>query len=49
MVEEFRLDTEPTRDSDRRAELMLGALVCLVVVLLLGMFAFVLYQAIEQA
>jgi phosphate transport system permease protein len=45
MVEEFQLDTEPTRDSDRRAELMLGALVCLVVVLLLGMFAFVLYQA----
>lgn len=34
-----------TRDSDRRAELMLGALVCLVVALLLGMFAFVLYQA----
>ena len=33
------------RDSDRRAELMLGALVCLVVALLLGMFVFVLYQA----
>jgi ABC-type phosphate transport system permease subunit len=39
------LDPEPTTDSDRRAELMLGALVCLVVALLLGMFAFVVYQA----
>ena len=40
------LETEPPiRDSDRRAELALGALVCLVVALLLGMFAFVIYQA----
>ncbi len=30
--------------SDRRAELMLGVLVCVVVALLLGMFAFVVYQ-----
>src|SRR5947209_17824591 len=36
---------ELTTNSDRRAELSLGALVCLVVVLLLGMFGFVLYQA----
>ena len=39
------IDQEPTPDSDRRAELTLGALVCLVVVLLLGMFVFVIYQA----
>ena len=40
------LETEPPiRDSDLRAELALGALVCLVVALLLGMFAFVIYQA----
>ena len=39
------LEPGATRDSDRRAELMLGALVCLVVALLLGMFVFVLYQA----
>ena len=32
-------------DGDRRAELMLGALVCLLVVLLLAMLAFVLRQA----
>jgi phosphate transport system permease protein len=39
------IDQEPTPDSDRRAELTLGALVCLVVALLLGMFVFVVYQA----
>ena len=35
----------PKAAGDRRAELMLGALVCVVVALLLGMFAFVIYQA----
>jgi phosphate transport system permease protein len=39
------LAQEPIRDSDRRAELTLGALVCLLVVLLLALFGFVLYQA----
>jgi phosphate transport system permease protein len=44
--DEFLTDREPiTADSDRRAELTLGALVCLVVALLLAMFAFVIYQA----
>ena len=38
-------DQEPLQNADRRAELMLGALVCLVVALLLGMFTFVVYQA----
>jgi phosphate transport system permease protein len=45
MNEEFALEDELTQDSDRRAELTLGALVCVVVALLLGMFVFVLYQA----
>jgi phosphate ABC transporter permease protein PstC len=38
-------ETETSPDSDRRAELTLGALVCLVVVLLLAMFTFVVIQA----
>jgi phosphate transport system permease protein len=39
-------DTEESfQDSDRRAERTLGALVCVVVALLIGMFAFVIYQA----
>jgi phosphate transport system permease protein len=45
MDEELPADQEPIPASDRRAELMLGALVCLVVALLLGMFAFVIYEA----
>jgi phosphate transport system permease protein len=43
--EAFLPDQEPLRNADRRAELTLGALVCLVVALLLGMFAFVIHQA----
>src|SRR5579871_3321955 len=45
MYLEEPLELEPVRDSDRRAELTLGALVCCVVALLLGMFSFVIYQA----
>ncbi len=45
MDDELLVDQEPTTDSDRRAELTLGALVCLVVAVLLGMFAFVILQA----
>jgi phosphate transport system permease protein len=45
MDNDVLLDQEPMRDSDRRAELTLGALVCVVVALLLAMFAFVVYQA----
>ena len=41
----LELEAEATGDSDRRAELMLGALVCLVVALLMGMFTFILIQA----
>ncbi len=36
---------EPRVDQDRRAELVLGALVCTLVVLLLAMLAFVLHEA----
>jgi phosphate transport system permease protein len=43
--EAFLPDQEPLQNADRRAELTLGALVCLVVALLLGMFAFVIHQA----
>jgi ABC-type phosphate transport system permease subunit len=44
-VEEDVLPEEPRRDADRRAELGLGALVCAVIVFLLAMLGFILYQA----
>jgi phosphate transport system permease protein len=39
------IDREPCPGPDRRAELMLGALVCVVVGLVLAMFVFVLHEA----
>jgi phosphate transport system permease protein len=45
MNEDFGLDQETRFTADQRAELALGALVCVVVCLLLAMLAFVLAQA----
>ena len=44
-MEEDALIQEPGRSADQRAELGLGALVCGVIVFLLAMLGFVLYQA----
>lgn len=45
MDEQILLEEEPRLSADQRAELILGALVCTVSVLLLAIFAFVLTQA----
>ena len=45
MDEDVLLEEEPRFTGDQRAELMLGALVCGVVVLLLAMLVFVLHEA----
>ena len=44
-MEEDVLQEEPRRNADQRAELGLGALVCAVIVFLLAMLGFILYQA----
>jgi phosphate transport system permease protein len=45
MDDDVALEPDPIRNSDRRAEVILGALVCVVVALLLAMFAFVVHEA----
>lgn len=45
MDDDVLIDGGSPTDPDRRAELMLGALVCVVVGLVLAMFAFVLHEA----
>ena len=45
MHDDVLIDDERPVDPDRRAELMLGALVCVVVGLVLAMFVFVLHEA----
>lgn len=45
MDDDVLIDDEAPVDPDRRAELMLGALVCVVVGLVLAMFVFVLHEA----